>query len=255
MELKREHWTKADYQGFCTELLKFSDEEFARFCQKGILTERPVLGVRTPKMRAMAKEILSGNWREFLEFSPVSLEETEVRGFVIAGLPYEGMMVRMDDFIALMDNWAVCDAFCSSIKSVKKHREEFLEKIGDLLSSFDEYQTRVALVCLLSYYVDGDYLPVVFDRLREISGLLSDGPGLVGTKLDGGILLAWDAYYVKMAVAWLISVCFAKFPEETLVVFERLGLPKWTHNKAISKTCESLRVDRGLKETLKKMRK
>ena len=51
-----------------------------------------------------------------------------------------------------------------------------------------------------------------------------------------------------------MATSFAKFPEETMNFFMTAELPKWTHNKTISKACESYRVDKDLKEELKKLK-
>lgn len=264
MKLKREHWIREDYQEFCDFLFAEAEEGYRDFVLGGIITERPLLGVRVPKCREIAKEILRGKTSEFLDFEPVTFEEVMVRGLVIAGLPYEEMVTRLKDFVSLIDNWEICDVFCAATgKNVRKHREEFLEKIDKMLWSLDEFQTRFALVSLLDHYIVADYLPVIFDRLTGIASYLSDGPGELSVERAAGSCdgmrvrdaMAWDAYYVKMAVAWLVATCFSKFPEETYAWFVNAKLPKWTHNKAISKACESYRVDRDLKAELKKLKR
>lgn len=285
-----------DYQDFRNKLFENAEEGYRDFVLGGIITERPLLGVRIPKCRELAEEIIAaGEVREFLAAEPVSFEEVMVRGLVVAKLPYPEMVAEMYKFISLIDNWEVCDCFCGEMgKNIKKHRGEFLEEIDKMLRSLDEFETRVGLVCLLLFYVEADYLAVVFDRVAEIAEFLGEGPGEMsvvrarkdglkrnskrsgesaghlGEELDGlenegvnskvGVrvaekVLSWDAHYVKVAVAWLIATCFAKFPEETMAFFKQVRLPKWTFNKAILKTCESKRVDKEVKEELRGLKR
>lgn len=263
MKLAREHWNRENYQEFCDFLFAEAEEGYREFVLGGTITERTLLGVRVPRCREIAKEILKGAALEFLKFEPVTFEEVMVRGLVIAGLPYDEMVARLKDFVALIDNWEICDVFCAATgKNVRKHRAEFLEEIDKMLWSLDEFQTRFALVSLLDHYIVADYLPVIFDRLSGTVPYLSDGPGELSVERAAGSyngervrdVMAWDAYYVKMAVAWLVATCFCKFPEETYAWFVESKLPRWTHNKAIAKACESYRVDRDLKAELKKLK-
>lgn len=258
-------WSKAEYQKFQNRLFEEAEEGYRDFVLGGTITERPLLGVRVPKCRKIAKDILaSGDAFEFLENKPVAFEEVLIRGLVIAGLPYEEMAKKLYDFVPLIDNWEICDVVCAAMrKNVNKHKTEFLEEIDKMLKSLDEFETRLALVSLLDHYIEPEYLQVVYDRVSDIAGVLSEGPGELSVERTKGEqtgkrvrkVMAWDAYYVKMAIAWLISVLFVKFPEETMLWFSHLSLPKWTYNKAISKTCESYRVDRDLKAELKKMKR
>lgn len=253
-----------NYQEFRNRLFGEAEEGYRDFVLGGIITERPLLGVRVPKCREIAKEILaSGETSEFFENEPVAFEEVLIRGLVIAGLPYEEMIKKLYDFIPLIDNWEICDVVCATTrKNISKHKAKFLEEIDKMLKSLDEFETRFALVSLLDHYIEPEYLQVVYDRVSEIAGVLSEGPGELSVERIKGStdgkrvrkVMAWDAYYVKMAVAWLISVLFVKFPEETKMWFSHLTLPKWTYNKAIAKTCESYRVDRDFKAELKKMK-
>jgi len=64
-----------------------------------------------------------------------------------------------------------------------------------------------------------------------------------------------EYYYVKMAVAWGLSMCFVKYPEKTKKLIEKGSLDTFTHNKTIQKICESLRVEEDVKKSLKKLRK
>lgn len=223
-----------DYDEFLAELASSADDEFREFALKGIKTERPFLGVRTPRLRELAKKM---SVEEIFSHESVSYEEVAVRGFVIARMPYAEMKTKLKGFVGLFDNWGVCDTFCSSLrKSVTKNREDFLEVIDQFLDSSREFDVRFALVCLLDFYAQElDFLPVVFDRILRVKNR--------------------EEYYIKMAVAWTLATCFAKFPEPTESFLLSADLLDWTFNKAISKICDSLRVDEEAKARLKKLRR
>ena len=60
-----------------------------------------------------------------------------------------------------------------------------------------------------------------------------------------------QGYYVKMAVAWAVSICYIHFPEKTQKLLKENSLDDWTHNKTIQKIRESLRISKEEKEMLK----
>lgn len=67
---------------------------------------------------------------------------------------------------------------------------------------------------LLAYYVEEKYLKDIFKICEQIKS---------------------DEYYVKMAKAWLLSVCYVKFKDETYKFLEKTNLDDWTVNKSIQK--------------------
>lgn len=215
----------------------YAEDEYREFTEKLIVCERPLIGVRIPVVRKVAGMIPRELYGEFLAVKPVAVEEVLVRGILISKLPYDGMLMWFDSQIDEIDNWCTCDVFCSGIsKVVRKRRAEFLEsRIEGLLCDLREFAVRVGLVMLKCVYVDAEYLAVIFDRVEKL-----------GMR---------EEYYIRMAIAWLLSECFIKFPDETYVYLRVSGLPSWTFNKTISKICDSYRVDAEIKDVLRKMRK
>lgn len=225
------------YQDFRTKLLSLSDDKYREFCIRGIPSKRPFLGVRIPEIRELIKDIPSSDFAEFLNTEPLAIEEVLARGFLIGRLPYAEMLKYYDSQIKLLDNWCTVDTFCASLRKVIKHHEAdfFDQKIEKLLDKKDEFAVRAGLVSLLDFYVNPDYLAVIFDRVSKLK--------------------TRDEYYIKMAIAWLLAECFIKFPDETYAYLKISNLPKWTLRKTISKICDSYRVDKSLKEEAKKLRK
>lgn len=218
-------------------LMFYADETYQEFAKKGILTERPILGVKIPQVREIVNLVPREKYLVFLNTEPVAFEEVLARGMIIARLSYVEILDWFDSQVSLFDDWASCDTFCSGLsKIVKKHREEFLElKIEKLLGSDGEFTVRAGLVLLKIAYVEPDYLALIFDRVEE--------------------LIEREEYYIRTAIAWLIAECFIKYPEVTLGYLRVSKLPKWTFNKTISKICDSYRVDEEMKVLVRKMRR
>lgn len=226
-----------DYSELRERLAFYADDEYRDFTGKLIPCERPLVGVRIPVVREIVGQIPHEKYNEFLEVAPMTVEEVLARGMIIARLPYDKMLWRFGSQVDEIDNWCTCDVFCSGIsKVVRKHRVEFLEsQIEELLVDSREFAVRVGLVMLKCAYVEPEYLAVIFDRVERLSGR--------------------EEYYVRMAIAWLVAECFIKYPDIAMGYLRTSRLPRWTFNKTISKICDSYRVDEGMKEAVKGMKR
>ena len=220
-----------NYKELCEALTREATEKNREFNEKIIPTKRKILGVKAPVVRKLAAMVP----RE--KNKPVTLEEVLARGFLVCRLPYDEMVLVFDSQVKYIDDWCSCDTFCSGLrKSLKLHEDEFLKlKIEKLLKGSREYTTRVGLVLLKCYYVKAEYLEMIFEQVERLASR--------------------EEYYIRMAIAWLLSECFIKYPTATTAYLIDSNLPKWTFNKTISKICDSYRVDAETKEMLKRMRK
>lgn len=231
-----------DYSAFQTELTSHIEDSYRDFAAAGTPTQYPFLGVRLPVLRELSAKIVKNHaYADFLSRAAQSFEEITIQGIVIASLPYEEMITYFDDFVKRIDNWGTCDTFCNTLKSVRRHREGFLPRIDQLLTG-SEFEVRVALVILLSHYIDWDTCwlssrasPAIFARIDQVKHR--------------------EEYYIKMAIAWLLAECFIKHPDETWEYLATANLPKWTNNKAISKIRDSFRVDQSMKDAILTLRK
>ena len=224
------------YKELKHSLAELAEDEYREFSAKLICTKRPILGVRIPLVRKLASTVPTEKIPEFLKIKPASYEEVLLRGFLICRLPYEVMLDYFDSQVDYIGDWSSCDVFCAGLKKIKRHQDEFLDlKIKGLLRDAWEYAVRVGLVLLKCHYVEPKYLARIFNCTDGLAGR--------------------EEYYIRMALAWLIAECFIKYPKETLIYMRASQLPKWTYNKAISKICDSYRVDVEMKERLRVTRK
>ena len=96
-----ESWKVADMQipgreRFTNQLKGLAEEQYRIFNQKFVLTNRnPMLGVKVPKMRGVAREIVAGgSWREFLAgYGFVPQGSAEEVGNICRGVFFEEIMI------------------------------------------------------------------------------------------------------------------------------------------------------------------
>ena len=219
------------------KLFELSDDKFKTFHSRLCPNTDNIIGVRLPLLRQLAKEIAKGDWRNFLSNSKEEYyEEILINGLVIAyaKCDVEERLNYIESFVPKIDNWAICDSFCNTLKFVNKNKEIMWEFIQPYLRSYNEFEIRFAVVIILNYYITEDYIDLVLKTLDNIKH---------------------DGYYVKMAVAWAISMCFIKFEEKTMAYLKDNSLDDFTYNKSLQKICESLRVDKNTKELIKSMKR
>ena len=219
------------------KLFELSDEKYKKFHSGLCPNTDNIIGVRLPKLREISKEIAKGDWKDFLATSSNDYyEEVMINGLVIAyaKCDVDEKLNYIESFVPKIDNWAICDSFCNSLKFVNKNKEKVWEFIQPYLKSNKEFEIRFAVVIILNYYITEDYIDLVLETLDEVKH---------------------EGYYVKMAVAWAISLCFVKFEEKTMNYLKNNKLDDFTYNKSLQKICESLRVDKDTKAIIKSMKR
>ena len=218
------------------KLFALRDEKNAAFCAKLIPNIKPerVLGARLPALRKLAGELAGTAEAEaFLQALPHEfLEEDHLHSFLIAGeKDFDTCIGKIEAFLPFVDNWATCDSLRP--KCFAKHKKALLPYIEKWLQSEHLYTVRFAVGMLMCHYLDAD-----FDEkyLQWVAALKS------------------EEYYLNMMRAWYFATALAKQYESTLPLLESKTLDMFTHNKAIQKARESLRVPPEHKAYLKSLK-
>ncbi|MBO4693465.1 MAG: DNA alkylation repair protein [Clostridia bacterium] len=196
-----------------------------------------IIGVRTPRLRELSREIAKGDIDAYLQNAAEDYyEELLLKGMVI-GLIKNNLTRTcryLQGFIPKIDNWAVCDITVTGLKITKKYQKEMLNFLKPYLGSEKEFELRFYIVMLLCYYITDDYIDMVLSVLGSVKH---------------------EGYYVKMAVAWALSVAFIKYPEKTMRLLKCNDIDDFTYNKALSKITDSYRVSGKAKAQIRKMRR
>ena len=191
------------------------NESYATFNQRIVNTKMPVIGVRVPDLRRLARELAldmsAADISELLTAQNESFDYVLLCGLLITH-------VRIDDQTAIdltkqylphVDSWAHIDVFVE-----KKRRfagEMWWDFALECLLSEAEFTVRYGVVSLMTNFLDEAHIDQVFAALRNVTH---------------------DGYYVEMALAWLYATAAVNFFEKTLAELENRQIDTWTRNKA-----------------------
>lgn len=237
------------------EIIKLAEPSYQQFSSKLLPGTERIVGVRLPLLRKLAKQIIKKqDWREYLSMTLIGdteagtspekttacegelFEEIMLQGFLIgyAPLSLEERFAYLDKFIPKIDNWSVCDSVCATMKFTLENKKETWNYLQKHVKSGEEYGIRFAVVMYINYYINEEYFDRVLEELGEIKH---------------------PAYYVKMAVAWALSMCYVFNTKKTENFLQTCTLDDFTYNKAIQKVIESRQIDKQKKEELKKKKR
>ncbi len=214
-------------------LFRLKDAEYRAFQMKLLPTVKPetVIGVRTPELRKIAREVVSReDLPAFLEGLPhLYFDENQLHAFVLSEMKdYDRCITALEQFLPYVDNWATCDQL--SPKAFKKKPEQLLPYIRKWLKSKHTYTVRLAIGMLMQHFLDEHFDPAY---LKQVAAVRS------------------QEYYINMMVAWYFATALAKQYDAALPYIEQKKLPAWTHNKTIQKAVESYRITDGQKTYLR----
>ena len=218
------------------ELFKLQDTKYRDFQAKLIPTVKSdtVIGVRTPQLRSLAKEIVKEDYESFINDLPHKyFDENQLHAFILSEIKdYDECINYINKFLPYVDNWATCDQM--SPKVFKKHHTELLDQIKVWIKSKDTYTIRFGIGMLMQHYLDDDFKP---EYIKWVSNVKS------------------DEYYVNMMIAWYFATALTKQYKDAILYIENNKLDTWVHNKAIQKACESFRVTNEHKKYLRTLKR
>ena len=227
-----------DTNALVARLEGLADAPYRAFTDGLVPGAEQALGVRVPKLRAVAKELLAGDWRAFLEASrehPV-YEVKLLHAYVLGGArcPIDEKLGLTDAFLPHIGNWAVCDGFCSTFKPRRGEQEAVFEFVLGCAASDTEFRKRFGLVMLMSRFHDAPWAEGTMAAYRAFSH-----PG----------------YYARMGAAWGLATLYLYQREAALAILTEGLWDDFTHNKAIQKLRESYRVSDADKAMLLTLRR
>lgn len=214
-------------------LSEMQDLKYRDFTAKLMPTVPPerIIGVRTPALRKYAAELSkTEDAAAFMAALPHAYhEENSLHGFLIERIAdYDACVAALDAFLPYVDNWATCDLM--SPKCFRRNLPRLIGEIRRWMASEQTYTIRFGIEMLMRFYLDEAFDPAYLDLVAEVRS---------------------EEYYVNMMIAWFFATALVKQWDTTLPYIENCRLDVWTHNKAIQKAVESLRIPEDRKILLR----
>lgn len=212
--------------GIQNKLFSLSDERLRSFNSKLIpaLPADRIIGVSTPKLKALAKELCESEKRSFLASLPHEyFEENQLHAFLIVPMRYDEQLSELECFLPFIDNWATCD----QLSPRALINSDCGEKIIGWLGSERVYTVRFGLNLLMK------------KRLFSVEWM------------ERAASLDCSEYYVSTGVAWYFATAMAFDFERALGYLDRLD--GRTRERTIRKSRESYRVTDEHKALLRQL--
>ena len=87
MEYKSINWNRENYLQFIEKLKSLKDEKYLEFYKKLVTTNNKIIGIRSPIVKDIAKNIAKGDWRKFIAQEIKGYyEEIFIRGLIIGDI-------------------------------------------------------------------------------------------------------------------------------------------------------------------------
>ncbi|MDD6331395.1 MAG: DNA alkylation repair protein, partial [Clostridium sp.] len=206
------------------QLMELQDPEYREFHSRLIpnIDKERVIGIRTPVLRAFAKQIAgTGEAEQFLAELPHRYyEENHLHMMLITSIKdYDRCLEELQKFLPYVDNWATCDL--PEPKCFTGNKEKLLSEIKGWIASAEPYTKRYGIGMLMRLYLDADFRPEYPELVASVSS---------------------EEYYVNMMIAWYFATALAKQWETVIPYIENRCLSEWVHRKTIRKAIESYRI-------------
>ena len=218
------------------KLFKLQDKKYQEMQFKIIpnIDNSTIIGVRTPEIKKLAKEIYKEDYKSFLEELPHKyFDENQLHAFIISEIKdYDECISYINKFLPYINNWATCDTLIP--KTFKKNTDKLITEVKKWIKSKEDYTIRYGIGTLMRFYLDDNFKEEYLNLVSKIKS---------------------NEYYVNMMIAWFFATSLAKQYDSTIKIIESNKLDTWVHNKTIQKAIESYRINNEQKNYLKKLKR
>lgn len=228
-------WNENTYQDFLNYLNSLQDKKYQEFHSK-IIVSNDLIGIKTNELKKIANDISKGNYQEFIKLNNSKLyEPIMIEGFIYSNLkiPFLELTDYLNEYLKKVNNWAHVDLLVSNLKIFSKNQELGFKYAKKLIKSKNNWIKRCGIIIMLNYYLHDIYIDKVLEIVSKIKT---------------------DDYYVKMAIAWLMSISYIKYKEKTLIYLVNIK-DNFIYNKTLSKIIDSKRISDDEKKFIKSLKR
>ena len=231
------NWNKENYQNFFDCLDENKNLKYHEFHYK-LLKDNSIsfIGVRTPILKNIAKQISKTNYIEFIKLNTLkTYEEKTIYGLLLGYLKidFNELLNLIDNYLVNIDNWATCDLTCANLKIFKRNKGLGFNYLKGKINSNNIWIQRFVIVMFLDYFLCDECIDDVLEIISNINT---------------------SEYYVEMAIAWLLATAYINYQDKVLNLLESGKISKNVINLTIKKASESYRITQEKKKLIKKLK-
>ena len=168
-----------------------------------------------------------------------ALDESIYEEVLLFGLVLNAAKLTEAEHIALthqylerVDSWAEVDVFAE--KNARFAGRAYWQFALEMLHENKEFLVRYGIITCMANFLTDEKIAQVFAELR---------------------MLKSDAYYVRMAAAWLYATAAVRYYEITMHELQNTTIDPWTRRKAYQKMLESRQMSEAQKREIQLTRK
>jgi len=192
-----------------------------------------IIGVRTPCLRSIAKEIKGSELADDILSSAGHsyFEEYQIHAFLISlEKDINKCFIELDRFLPYVDNWATCDQMIPKIFS--RNHDLLIPKVYDWIDSDHIYTRRFAVKVLMDHFLDDDFDVGYAELVASINT---------------------DEYYLQMMIAWYFATALTKQYDQTIQFMEGRCLDPVIHKMTVRKVSDSYRISEERKSYIRSL--
>lgn len=226
------------YDEMMMALRAASDPAYADY-QRKIVTDTayPMLFVRMPVLRKIAKSVSQGDWKGMADCCSFSgYEEVLTVCLAAAGAdaPLSERLAVLEPMLPRLDSWAMTDSIVPTLAAKSSERQAAWDFAVGCIGAEGEYVRRFGIVMLLDFFLIPEYLDAVEETIVSIYD---------------------QRYYVQMACAWLLAEMALQAWDRVEGILKAGRLDLFVHNMTIRKIRESLRIPGDVKAAAAAMKR
>ena len=226
---------KNKYQELLKYLDTLKDIKYQEF-QKNIVVYDDVIGVRIDNLKKISKEIVKNDYKGFIENNKsLNYELVLIEGLIYGYLKisFSELKDYLDIYFKKIRSWGQVDSVVANLKIFKSDQKQGFIYAKKLIHNKNNFIKRFGIILMLDYFLHDEYIDKVLEIVSKVKS---------------------DDYYVKMSIAWLMSVSYINYKEKTLVYLVNIK-DDFIYNKTLSKIIDSRRIDMKEKDFIRSLKR
>ena len=140
-------WNEDNYKELLKYLENNKDDKYKEFHKKIVMYDK-VIGIKSDKLKSIAKEISKNDYKSFININNSDFHELiMIEGFIIGylKLSFDEIISYTNNYLKKVKTWAHIDSFVSNLKIIKKYPKEGFNYAKKLIHSKNNYTKRCGI--------------------------------------------------------------------------------------------------------------